>query len=550
MMIHGSPAYSRLHSVPSSNYAVPGRYGRMFSLPSFAPYTDKFRDALMLLGRPGGILDAAGFPDADLINPTLPAGFTYLGQFIDHDITFDASSSMQRQRDPDTLGDYRTPALDLDSLYGGGPIVSPHLYCSKPSQQAHFLTESLDDSKNPYEMDLPRNSEGLALIADPRNDENAVLSQLTLAFMRFHNAVVDDYTHIPRYIASPLERFDRAQKLVRWHYQWIVLHQYLRRLVGNETWRRVLGVGQQVTGRQYFQWLSEPFIPVEFSVAAFRFGHSQVRNDYHLNDWPFDGVNGPYRQVHLFDPQADFTRPLARKDLSGRKRVPHRVVEWDRFFDLRISNVEIQMSRKIDRFLAPGLLNMPRKLLPTDRTLTSLAHRTFLRHLALEIPSGQDIARRMYNSIKDMPTLDRNAFRLFFPRDENPVHLYLRDSTPLWLYILYEAEQLGKADMATGGRQRRHGRRRRMAVLDDQQPAREDGDQRTNQRLGPVGGRIVAEVIVGLLEGDRTSFLCQNPDWRPCLGHDGRFGIEDLLRIAKAPTSLDGKAVPAVSPTH
>src|SRR4051812_39330121 len=108
-MIHGSSAYSRLVSVPTSSYAAPGRYGRMFSLPAFAPNTDKFHDALQRLSAVGGFLDGGRFSDMEAANGTLPAGFTYLGQFIDHDITFDASSSMQRQRDPETLGDYRTP---------------------------------------------------------------------------------------------------------------------------------------------------------------------------------------------------------------------------------------------------------------------------------------------------------------------------------------------------------------------------------------------------------------------------------------------------------
>src|SRR3954454_11988032 len=110
----------------------------------------------------------------------LPAGYTYFGQFVDHDITFDPVSSLTRQNDPDALTDFRTPRFDLDSLYGAGPSDQPYLY--KPDGVSLALA--------PGGIDLQRNGDGRALIGDPRNDENLIVSQLQVAFINFHNAVV------------------------------------------------------------------------------------------------------------------------------------------------------------------------------------------------------------------------------------------------------------------------------------------------------------------------------------------------------------------------
>src|SRR4051794_41911575 len=97
-----------------------GRFGRLFrSLPSFEPSDD----VLEQLG--AEMLEPEG---GEGLDGPIPAGYTYLGQFIDHDITFDPVSSLQRQNDPDSLHDFRTPRLDLDSLYGDGPSNDPYLF--------------------------------------------------------------------------------------------------------------------------------------------------------------------------------------------------------------------------------------------------------------------------------------------------------------------------------------------------------------------------------------------------------------------------------------
>src|SRR5437763_10303698 len=113
-------------------------------------------------------------------NPTVTAGYTYLGQFIDHDITFDPVSVLTAANDPDALTDFRTPRLDLDSVYGRGPDDVPFLY---DPDGVHLLIGRNAEGDD----DLPRNSNGRALLGDPRNDDNLIVSQLTQGFLKYHN---------------------------------------------------------------------------------------------------------------------------------------------------------------------------------------------------------------------------------------------------------------------------------------------------------------------------------------------------------------------------
>ena len=199
-------------TTPSSTFYDRGRFGRLFpTLPAFSADTPTIRAALIEIGQPGGIMDAADPPRSpiELItdptlsehnpnNPELTAGFTFLGQFLDHDMTFDPTSSLARRQDPESIRNFRIPALDLDSLYGGGPSVSPALYDQSVDHgQTTMLVEEIPGSAaatvdGQPRFDLPRNSQNVAVIGDPRNDENLIVSQLHLAMLRFHNAVVAD----------------------------------------------------------------------------------------------------------------------------------------------------------------------------------------------------------------------------------------------------------------------------------------------------------------------------------------------------------------------
>ncbi|MGH2899396.1 MAG: peroxidase family protein, partial [Solirubrobacteraceae bacterium] len=222
-----------------------GRFGRMFGhLPSRDPGPDAIESLALHLQA----LTAAG---AQTDNPIgaplpLPAGFTYLAQFIDHDITFDPTSKLQRDNDPAALVNFRTPRLDLDSLYGSGPADQPYLY--DWSCQAYPGVKLLVGTDPPpasgtdppnAALDLPRNAQGRALIGDARNDENLIVSQLHLLFITFHNRVVDLLAARER--SSPgVEILEQAQRLVRWHYQWIVVHDVLPRIIGDDVRRDVL----------------------------------------------------------------------------------------------------------------------------------------------------------------------------------------------------------------------------------------------------------------------------------------------------------------------
>jgi hypothetical protein len=467
MTRHGQ-LYQRDMVPPRSKYFAKGKFGRLFpTLPPFMADTDKVREALMALGKPGGIMDPGAADNPE--NPNIPAGFTFLGQFIDHDLTFDPTSSLERQNDPESIDNFRTPMFELDNIYGSGIAASPHLYDGSPANRGKFLIEKLDPGNPDSKDDLPRNSQNTALIGDPRNDENTIVSQLHLAFLKFHNAVVDKLKADGS--VSPGEIFAEAQRLVRWHYQWIVLHEFLPHTVGKEVVKDILK-----NGRKFYDWRNEPFIPVEFAVAAYRFGHSQVRPGY--------GVNDNFGAA-IFDANQDRNNPDPN-DLSGGKRAPRRFVKWSSFFEIDGSTP--QTSKRIDTTLSGPLFKLPftGPNLPTNPS--SLAQRNLLRHLTFSLPSGQTVARAMR---LEPLTKDELA-------DVAELGAGLERRTPLWFYILREADK------------------------------RADG-----KTLGPVGGRIVAEVFIGLLEGDRMSYLMQEPDWTPTLGSkEGEFGIVDLLKVA------------------
>ncbi|MFY0524954.1 peroxidase family protein [Archangium gephyra] len=467
-MLHGETQI-RGHNPPESQFHDRGRFGRLFpGLPVFAPDNEKVRKALFELGKLGGLMDALDPPPppqpadpkaSNLDNETVPAGFTFFGQFVDHDLTFDPTSILERQNDPEAIENFRTPAFELDNVYGAGPRVSRHLYDAR--DPAKFLIEKLGgpDSND----DLPRNSQNTALIADPRNDENTIVSQFHVAMLKFHNAVVD---HLRKKNPNDPQVFEKAQRMVRWHYQWIILHDFLPRIVGKAVLNDVLDDRPR---ERFFRWRNEPFIPVEFSVAAYRFGHSQVRPAYGLNT----GFGAPIFNDTL---DADAADP---NDLRGGKRAARRFVEWARFFE-GLGNATVPNptpSKRIDPRLSTRLFKLligaPGQVggdgVGSIVNPQSLAQRNLLRSLALRLPSGQAMAKRL--GIKPLKLEELKEFGVGF-----------ESSTPPWYYILREA-QLEK-----------------------------DNEGR---RLGPLGARIVAEVFVGVLRGDRFSFLNANPNWKP-----------------------------------
>ncbi len=479
-------------ATPRSPFYEQGRFGRLFpSLPPFAPDSARVRQALTELGARGGPMDA-GRPNPDgtpgtrnLDNPTIAAGLTYLGQFLDHDMTFDPTSSLARRQDPESIRNFRIPALDLDSVYGGGPDVSPHLYDRTVDRgRTTLLVEEIPGSAaasmdGRARFDLPRNGQLTALVGDARNDENLLVSQLTLAVLRFHNRVVADVRDDLGATATAEEVFAEASRTVRWHHQWLVLHQFLEATVGSATAQDVLA-----DGPRHFSWRNQPFIPVEFSVAAYRFGHSQVRPTYRANFGP--SADDPSRQffAQVFNPAVpDGDGPA---DLRGGKRAARRFVDWQTFFDF--GDGLVFQSKRIDTVLSAPMFDLFGQ---PEGEPTSLATRNLLRGLVLKLPSGQRVAQAM--QLPELAPADLVDLKPFS----------LQGRTPLWFYVLREAE------VTAGG-----------------------------DHLGPVGGRIVAEVLVGLVQGDRQSYLRQEPDWRPTYGTDGSFTTVDLLRAADVVATL------------
>ncbi len=258
-----------------------GRFGQMF--PDLEPLdVDEER-----LGRLAATMVDNG-QSGD--NRNVPAGYTYLGQFIDHDITFDTSGLGEKVNDPNAVLNFRSPRLDLDSVYGRGPSDQPFLYDrADPRKLAIGVAGPGGEPRSAgarrirpgLPNDLPRSREGLALIGDPRNDENLLVGQTHLAFLKFHNAVVDRIDGTGS--RNPDQVFEEARRTVRWHYQWIVLHDFLDRLVDFNDVQDVL-----TNGRRHFLFerqsgYEDPYMPLEFSVAAYRLGHSMVREDYSHN---------------------------------------------------------------------------------------------------------------------------------------------------------------------------------------------------------------------------------------------------------------------------
>jgi hypothetical protein len=452
MQTHSCVLAPQLKATLSSG--VTNKYGRMFpDLPGLA--CDEME--LLALGAANSSIDAViqdGTDESAADNPRIPAGFAVFGQVIAHDITADRSL-LQHHANVDALQNVRTPRFDLELLYGMGPTGSPYLYDATDTDK--FL---LGPSGTDRPFDVPRNQQGTALIGDPRDDVYLIIAQLHFALLSFHNHVVD----LVRETGTPVsDVFEEARQLVRWHYQWVVVHEFLSLTVGEALMEQL-----REHGPVFYDPMTRPFIPVEFADAAYRFGHSQIRATYRLNDHVAGSIF---------------------PDLAGGRAVPpDHVVDWRDFFAIDPSHPP-QASRKIAPQLVHPLIDLPRAIVgDTDiPEHHSLASRDLQRSRALDLPSGETVARAM-----GLEPLDADGIGL--------KALGWQDETPLWLYILKEAEV-----------------------------------QTNGERLGDVGGRIVAEVLLGLLDGDAQSYRQADPGWTPTLPstEQGAFTMADLLRTAE-----------------
>ena len=474
-LVRTGPADAHAHAASG---APAGHFGRIFTgLPPFAAPGRRLEQALLDMGKPGGLLDAGDALDRGPVllitdpalsasnpnNPTHTAGTTFLGQFLDHDMTFDVGSRLGRPTDPHRTVNARTPAFDLDSVYGAGPVASQHLY--DPADRAKLRIES-----GGLFEDLPRTADGTAIVGDPRNDEHVVIAGLHCAFILAHNRAVD--LARAEGAAAP---FAWARRVLTWHYHWLILREFLPQIVGPALLDDVLSRGRRVYRPQ-----GGAAMPVEFQGAAFRFGHSMVRPSYRAN---LAGHGGEPFFGMIFDPNAGGPDP---DDLRGGARAPRRFVGWQTFFDF--GDGEVKPNKRIDTRISTPLFHLPLGAIASHDAPTSLPQRNLLRQVTWELPSGQRIARRL--GVPALAPADLAELREY--------RLGLERSTPLWYYVLKEAE------VAADG-----------------------------LHLGPVGGRIVAEVIVGLLQTDPASWVSTHPGWTPTLpSKSGTFRTTDLLTFA------------------
>ena len=511
-----------------------GPFGRMFrTLPAAdfgateAANNDNFTK---LAEQMNGDFDAKDGPDNE--ESGIPSAYTYLGQFIDHDLTFDPASSLQKQNDPDALEDYRTPKFDLDNIYGRGPDDQPYMYCTADTVSAAQLVRGTainGAANNPNATDLPRASNGRAIIGDPRNDENKIVSQLQGIFHRFHNRVAKD---------NPGWAFQRVQQEVRFHYQWVVLHDFLERVVSKHVLSKVVQFdgGRTSITTEFFHARDFAYMPLEFSAACYRFGHSMVRPGYRFND--DDATLLP-----IFKAGPSQTGGKAT-DLRGFEPPPQGfAIDWQRFVDLQplaygtlVDNPDptlpgnrnrLQLAYKIDTSLVGGLSVLPDAVASNPNIL---ALRNLQRGWRMRLPNGQDIARAM--GVKPL-TDDEIQIGKFTgkPGDLNGAITKFGDGSfanncPLWIYTLAET--------------RHHTEKVKVVTT--------DGDKLIETpKLGAVGGRIVAETIAGLIKEDSTSFVSLDPLWTPTrdvgagkprsvsyAAGDGSFRLKDLIAAALA----------------
>ncbi|HET6974683.1 MAG TPA: heme peroxidase family protein [Pyrinomonadaceae bacterium] len=407
----------------------------------------------------------------------VPAIYTFFGQFVDHDITREKGSSMIQLSKPYPIDpkliplhivNSRSPNLDLDHVYG--PDVDGQFAPRDPNDRRKLLIEEVGPGvlgpipgKDPI-SDLPRRADGTPRIGDRRNDENIVVSQLHVAFLKAHNVLVDEGLS-----------FEGARKLLTQHYQWIVLDDFLDRIADPNIVKRIRDYGAR-----FFNPSSRSlFMPLEFSVAAFRFGHSKVRAAY--NEFNCKNVLGGL----------DLLFSNAHQRLSEDW-----VIDWKAFLK---PEDNLNLPRPIDTSLTDMLLKLGKDEVDDNDPEGNLAIRNLLRGYILRLPTGQAVAKAMASQ-GVVPLIEQQLRRV---AEEIPDQLGALKGTdfltrtPLWFYILAEASYYSRG-----------------------------------YHLGPVGSTIVAEVLIGVLRNSTYSILSV-PDWRPTLGQTtGRFDLKDLLSFA------------------
>jgi hypothetical protein len=425
-------------------------------------------------------LGAAMKEDIDTPNEDtdIPTAFTYLGQFVDHDITSEATtrqiaetnfelnffSPIPANQLRNMLKNARTGSLDLDSIYGGNAAIENGLF--KIGTVSPF--GQIPPNKS-TQNDLPREQDArkTAKIGDPRNDENLIIAQLHLAFLKYHNAIVK----------KKEVDFETAKSIVRRHYQWIVIHDFLKRICDTDIVNDILQ-----NGNKWFKPTDDDFfMPIEFSAAAYRFGHSMVRAKYNFN------TNFKNERQATLNQLFQFTGLSG--DLAGLPTLPQNwIIEWD--FFLPFETRRNDNARKIDTKLTFELQNLPQGPTPIFQFLAKL---NLLRGYLLSLPTGQAVANLVVGS-SNVLTSEQILANANEKEKEALLSANLHEKTPLWYYILAEA-----------------------AI------------QSNGHKLGQLGSTIVAETLIGLIRRSEDSILSEANNTAEI---DREFTLEKLILFA------------------
>lgn len=418
-------------------------------------------------------------------NSPIPAGYTYFGQFIDHDLSLDLTPlDATGQLPPYLTTNDRTPWLDLGQIYGDGPDSTTHWHLYDDDRASFRLgNRNLPGNRS---FDVPHDENGQPQLAEDRNNENLIVRQVHAMFLKLHNRAVQELcTQM-----SARERFEAARDRVLWQYQWLVRHDFLRRVCHPDVYDSVIGNGTRPIDFQTCGFS----IPVEFSLAAFRFGHSMVRSQYVLNTDPPPLGMGP--QLGTVNLDVLFAEPHRPGTLQPKWRV-----DWVRFLAPGGQQQEREHAMLIDTHLSDPLFHLPPEAIgtpggnPSGGGAPSLPLRTLTRGTKTKLATGEEVAK----------AFGRSPLLTDFPQSKAWAALDnsgLTGNTPLWYYVLLEAQ------MEAEGRS-----------------------------LGMVGSSIVAAVVESSLRDDPDSFLNRYvagwvpPPWRGPKGEP--ITVRTLLDVAK-----------------
>jgi hypothetical protein len=457
-----------LFSTPFNYFFPEAARSRLCLLP-------ESNDTVAALRELGRVMADPGDTTAESLDSTIPAIYTYFGQFIDHyitartdrdtDVSFLGRNEPIAPRNPDqvvaSLRNGRRPQLDLDSVFAEGPAlagtgaggtIAPY----SQSQKLYDGQFKLVTFETGGRRDLARENDRSAIIPDERNDENLNISQLQFAFLKFYNRVHDEQpgSHPDK------QKYIRARQLVRWAYQYVVVNDYLKTVCDPNVVDDILANGPRFISSTAGR--GDTFMPLEFSTAAFRFGHSMIRPSYQPNS-----TQAPIEIMELLG--------FAAKDTffdAGDKQLKQAFeVDWE--FYVR-GGAHVQFARKIDTRIAHGLSLLPLGDRATDPVLSHLARSNLLRAYNLSIPTGQAVCDAFgVNPLTADEILGGEAATI-----SNVVaNAYFHHRTPLWYYVL-----------------------------------RESAVQQQGERLGEIGSRLVAETLIGLLKQDPNSYLNNQTD--------------------------------------